>query len=1087
MEKYAIGLDIGITSVGWATVLLDETDSPCGILDLGSRIFEAAEHPKTGASLAAPRREARSARRRLRRHRHRLERIRALMVQTGLLTEEELATLFDGKLEDIYALRTRALDVAVTRQEFARILIHLAQRRGFRSNRKAEADGDDGKLLQAVNENKARMEASGYRTVGEMLLRDPAFTAHKRNKGGEYVATVARDLTEAEARNIFAAQRARGVAHTDEAFEDKYVEILLGQRSFDDGPGGDSRYGGAQIWNRVGKCTLLPEEKRAAKASYSFEYFSLLEKINHIRIQQNGDSLPLTQEQREKIIALAHESDSVTYARIRKALALADDATFNMVYYRDGDIATTEKKAKFAHLQAYHKMRKAFDKIEKDYIGTLSAEKRNELAKVLSVYKTDKNIETALADFGFTPAEIEVAKNLSFSKFGHLSVKACNLLIPYLEQGMRYNEACAAAGLNFRAHEDGERSMFLHPTEDTYADVTSPVVRRAISQTIKVVNAIIRKQGTSPTFINIELAREMAKDFAERNKIKKENESNRAQNERIMERIRTEYGVSSPTGLDLVKLQLFEQQGGVCAYSLTQMSAERLFEPNYAEIDHIVPYSISFDDSRKNKVLVLAKENRDKGNRLPLQYLTGKRRDDFIVWVSSHVQDPRKRSLLLKERITDEDEKSFKERNLQDTKTMARFLLNYLQDNLAFTPFATGRKKHVTAVNGIITSYMRKRLGISKIRENGDLHHAVDALTIACTTDGMIQQISRHAAYRECEYTQTEDGSLLVDPRTGEVLKKFPYPWPRFRDELNARLSDDPEQVLRDLHLPLYASGAIPYPKHPVFVSRMPNHKVTGAAHKDTVKSPRTLESGQVIVKKALTDLSLKALEEDYYNKDSDRLLYDALVERLKAFKGDAKKAFATDFHKPKSDGTPGPVVKKVKLLEKTTLSVPLHGGKGVADNDSMVRIDIFYVEGDGYYLVPIYVADTLKETLPNRACVAGKPYAEWKEMRDEDFLFSLYPNDLIRVTHKKLLSFAKSQKEATIPEKYETKSELVYYNSTGISTASVKCFTHDNSYMISNLGIKTLENIEKFTVDVLGNYAKVEKEKRIPFTMKRG
>ena len=68
MIPYAIGFDIGITSVGWAVVALDSEDKPYGIINMGSRVFDAAEQPKTGASLAAPRREARSARRRLRRH-----------------------------------------------------------------------------------------------------------------------------------------------------------------------------------------------------------------------------------------------------------------------------------------------------------------------------------------------------------------------------------------------------------------------------------------------------------------------------------------------------------------------------------------------------------------------------------------------------------------------------------------------------------------------------------------------------------------------------------------------------------------------------------------------------------------------------------------------------------------------------------------------------------------------------------------------------------------------------------------------------------------------------------------------------------
>ena len=175
-----------------------------------------------------------------------------------------------------------------------------------------------------------------------------------------------------------------------------------------------------------------------------------------------------------------------------------------------------------------------------------------------------------------------------------------------------------------------------------------------------MINAIIRREGYSPTFINIELAREMAKDFKERNRIKKENDDNHAKNERLLERIRTEYGKNNPTGLDLVKLRLYEEQGGVCMYSLKQMSLEKLFEPNYAEVDHIVPYSISFDDSRKNKVLVLTEENRNKGNRLPLQYLKGRRREDFIVWVNNNVKDYRKRRLLLKEELTAEDESGFK-------------------------------------------------------------------------------------------------------------------------------------------------------------------------------------------------------------------------------------------------------------------------------------------------------------------------------------------------------------------------------------------------------------------------------------------
>ena len=150
MHPYGIGLDIGVTSVGWAVLALDGEEKPRGIIDMGSRIFDAAEHPKTGASLALPRREARSARRSLRRHRHRKERIRELLVSSGLLGRDELDRLFDGQLTDIYALRVKALDEKLSREEFARVLFHLAQRRGFRSNRKNAGDKEEGKLLEAV-------------------------------------------------------------------------------------------------------------------------------------------------------------------------------------------------------------------------------------------------------------------------------------------------------------------------------------------------------------------------------------------------------------------------------------------------------------------------------------------------------------------------------------------------------------------------------------------------------------------------------------------------------------------------------------------------------------------------------------------------------------------------------------------------------------------------------------------------------------------------------------------------------------------------------------------------------------------------
>lgn len=1086
---YAIGLDIGIASVGSAIIALNAAEEPCGIVRMNVRTFDAAETPKTGASLAEPRRLARGMRRRLRRHSHRRERIRSLIVSAGILSKKELDKLYQGKdLEDIYALRVTGLDFPLTPAQFARVLIHLAQRRGFKSNRKADkaskdAKDENGKLLAAVEANRQRM-AGKYRTAGEMFLKDEFYAQHKRNKGENYLSTISRDMVEDEVKQIFAAQRAKGQPFASEETEKKYLDILLSQRSFDEGPGGDSPYGGNQIQRMRGTCVFETKEKRAPRAAYSFELFRLLQKMNHLRIYRQGEGRALSEEERRIILEKAHQTADFTYKSVRAALkdTVTPEDTFSGVLYRQ-DAKKDPESIKFEPLVAYHILRKALDAIEKDYITNVPAEKLDAIAEVLTCYKQENTVRDMLEEIGCTPQEVAALLSVtSFSKFGHLSIKAITKLLPFLREGDTYDAACTRAGYDHRAH--GKKPQFTLPAvAPEMQEITSPVVRRAVAQTIKVVNAIIRMMGSSPVYINIELAREMARDFDERREMQKSMLDNQAQNERIVKQLKEEFHVSQPTGLDIVKLKLYHQQQELCAYSLRPLDIRRLFEKGYAEIDHIIPYSISFDDSYNNKVLVLSKENREKGNRLPLAYMQGEQRERFIVHTNNMNYPYRKKLNLLKKSITKEDETRFKERNLQDTKHMSRFLYNYINDHLLFAP--SQRKKRVTAVSGGITSHLRKRWGLSKQRGDGDTHHALDAVVIACTTDGMIQKISRFYDWKEShEYLQSEDGSFSTHRETGEI---FPHPWPDFRNDVLFRMGPDPRERLTDLRkrgrLPSYDS----YPElidiaQPLFVSRMPRRKVTGQAHLETIKGQQT--PGETIKKVPLTELKLTTDGEiaNYYRPQDDLLLYNHLKELLLRHGGDAKKAFQQPVYKPAPKGGTPSLVKKVKLVEKSTLTVPVHGGKGVAANGSMVRIDLFHVPGDGYYLVPIYVSDTIKDELPNKACVAYAPYEQWKEMLPEHFIFSLYPNDLIRITSKRDIKMALRQKDSTLQKNRMVKDEeYLYYKAADISVATIICTSHDNAYE-TRPGIKTLKKIEKYQVDILGNVTPVHREERQPF-----
>lgn len=1092
--RYTLGLDIGIASVGWAVLENNIDGEPIKIERLGVRIFDKAEQPKTGALLAEPRREARGQRRTIRRRRHRKDRIKQLIQQNGIMTRVEMAEMFEHSQFEtsVYELRVQALERALTKQEFVRVLIHLAQRRGYKSNSKSEEakDKENGKVKSAISENKKCMEENGYRTIGEMLLKDDRFWECNpdgtkifvpHNHPDDYRTTVERSMVEDEIRLIFSRQRALGVPYATSEFEEAYLKIWGSQRNFDEGPGGKSPYGGNMIEKMLGHCTFEKDEPRAAKGSYSAEYFRLLQDVNHLRLVKNdGESCALTREQKQIYIDLVMKSAAASYAQLRKKLELSNDISFNMLRYGSDEIGKVERK-KLGHMKFYHEMRKALNTVQKDAISTVSWEQRDEIARILLCYKSDDKRKAQLEKLDIPREFIPVLLTLSTSKTAHLSVKALRKLIPHLEKGMTYAEACKEVYGEQKSSVTKKNKLSLFDIEP----INNPVVRRAVAKTIRVINAVVRKYGP-PEVVRVELAREMGKSKADRDKIDAEQKANAKRNEELRQQIKKIKG-AEPTGQDIVKFKLFQDQNSVCLYSGQNLDIMRLFEAGYVEIDHIIPYSISLDNSYANKVLVLKEENQNKGRRTPYEYFgaDSKRWQRFETLVNTQVHNWKKKRNLLTQALSEEQKNGFKQRNLVDTQYIARVMYNLINDHLQFAETGKYDKKRRTqAVNGAITAHVRKRLGIQKIREDGDLHHAVDAAVVACVSPSMIQKITQYTKHRECirktkeGYLDTETGELMTrEAYDAKYSPRFPAPWERFRQELEARLSDNPAEEIARLHLATYDSEE---EIKQVFVSRKQTHKISGAAHEATIRSAK--KPGGSISKKTLTSLSLNKKTgeiEGYYAPESDRLLYEALKKRLEEFDGNAEKAFAEPFYKPKRDGTRGPLVKKVKIYEKKTITVPVGGGN--ADNGSMIRVDVFYMEDDGYYYVPIYTADVIKGELPNRAVVAHKSHGEWKVMDDKDFLFSMYPNELLYIESQKGIKL-KTKKGSSRQEEIARKAGLYYFKRLNIAANALFIITHDNGYEQPSLGGKTLFCLKKYTVDALGNYSEVSlPEKRKP------
>ena len=1048
--KYILGLDIGIASVGWAVLNLDRNR----IEDLGVRTFSAAEDPKTKAPLAEPRRLARSARRRLRRRAGRLKRMKEVFLQYGLITPETVDDAFISASEkpSPWQIRAEGLDRILFGEELARALFHIAKRRGYKSNRKLNGkDSETGRVLTGISENRRILEENGFRTVGEMFSQYDKFQERKRNTTGCYNQCVERTMLEDEIKALFASQRGLGSQYASPEFEKQYLEIFNWQLPF---------ASGEAILSKVGCCTFLKTEKRGARNSYTAERFKLLSDINKLSWYQDGEKRQLSPEQRSLVEKLAYQKCELKYEKLRKELKLSEEARFTALTYsrpKDGEDTTCEK-AFFCKLSGFKEIRRISETAGVWDVVMQNPDLMDDIAYALTFYKTEDDIRNYLAERNAPERLIpEAANSAGFSKVINLSIKAMRNILPYLETGDVYSVACEHAGYDHSNPTAGsEKATKLPPV--TLETTRNPVVLRALAQARKVFNAVVDRYG-APHHINIEMGRDVGRRIDERKKISRNIEENRNARQRDDEHFKEIYGMDPRNSEDRLKWKLYREQNGKCAYSLKPIDLEnRFFEPGYVEIDHILPYSRSFDDRMSNKVLVLSSENQNKGNQTPYEYFGQHDKDRwnvFEAWVTSNLRDRKKQRNLLLMEYTEEERTDWIPRNLVDTQYIASDFSKFVRENLKFAD--ENEKLPVVCLNGRITGLLRGLWGLAKVREENDLHHAMDAVVIASVTPHMIKIVTEYRKVRES--TRWSPGDTFIDPETGEVIEfkfSFPMPWKGFRKELTARLSDDPATEIKNLGLQSYSDE----PKiKPIHVSRKPVRKVTGPIHKETIRSIREQEGKRVaVIRTDITSLK-KADLDKLYAPETNEKLYSLIKERMAQYEWNAKKAFEEPLHKPTNDGSVGPVVRKVKLAETQPSGVEVRGG--IADNGSMVRVDVFTKDGK-YYLVPVYTVDFSMGILPNKAITQGKPWQEWPEMDESyGFLFSLYPYDLIRIQTKK--------------EEF-----LGYYRGCHRSTGALSiCLPNKGDELIEGIGARTALLIEKYEVGILGDYYKVGKEKR--------
>lgn len=1108
MAQYVFGLDIGIASVGWA--VLDEQR----FVDLGVRAFDKAETAKEGDPLNLTRRQARLLRRRLYRRAWRLTQLARLLKREGLIADAKLFTQSPSFTDSAWELRRQGLDRLLTPLEWARVIYHLCKHRGFYWTSKAEeakvdSDTEGGRVKKGLNDTKARMKAKNYRSAAEMVLIE--FPGAQRNKGGQYDKALSRVLLGEELALLFATQRRLSSPHASEDFE----LLIRGNGNCRSGLFWQQKpaLSGADLLKMLGKCTFEKSEYRAAKASFSAERHVWLTRLNNLRIVVDGRSRPLNESERQAVLLLPYQTENFKYKTLKSALVKAglwnDDVQFSGLSNAKKDKDPEDQI--LVKMLAWHELRKAFkdQQLLWQRISTPALEGNPDLldriATVLSIYKDGAEVEQQLRQLPLPEPDacIAVLEKISFDKFSSLSLKALRRIVPLMESGMRYDEAVAQVveygHHSQRVNPDTTKRMYLPPLYEEKrayngksdrvgsmkfredANIPrNPVVLRALNQARKVVNALIREYG-SPVAVHIEMARDLSRPLDERNKVKRAQEEFRDRNEKARSDFEREFGYR-PKAAAFEKWMLYREQLGQCAYSLQALDIQRVLDDsNYAQVDHALPYSRSYDDSKHNKVLVLTRENQNKGNRTCYEYLTaldggeeGERWRTFMVWVQGNkAYRMAKRNRLLRKDYGVEESSGFIDRHLNDTRYICKFFKNYVEEHLQLAARADGEiNRRCVVVNGQLTSFLRARWGLTKVRSDSDRHHALDAAVVAACTHGMVKALADYARRKEIAFLQVG----FPDPETGEILnpvafdrarQHFPEPWAHFTHELKARLFTDDLAALREdmQRLGTYTVEDLNRLRT-LFVSRAPQRRNGGAVHKETIYAqPESLkQQGGVIEKVLLTNLKLQDFDKLLDPENTDHFvephrnerLYAAIRQRLEEFGGKADKAFDPEhpFHKPDKNGHPtGPIVRSIKQVRGKQTGIPIRGG--LAKNDSMLRVDVFTKAGK-FHLVPVYVHHRVTG-LPNRAIVAFKDEMEWTLIDGSfAFLFSLYPNDFLRVTLKK--------------EVFQG-----YYSGTDRSTGAVSLWAQDRASsigkdgLIRGIGVKTALSLEKFNVDVLG------------------
>jgi CRISPR-associated endonuclease Csn1 len=792
--RYRLALDLGSTSLGWAMIRLNSDNEPCAVIKAGVRIFSDGRNPKDGSSLAVTRRNARAMRRR----RDRLLKRKARMMQTLLAhgffphDEESRKAL---ELFNPYALRAKGLEEALKPEEFARALFHINQRRGFKSNRKTDKGAaDSGALKTAISKLREALKTENCRTVGEWLhKRDIAGqtvrarfrqTPYKTEDGKNridksYDLYIDRKMIEDEFDALWAKQSSINPSLFNEPARAELRDCLLHQRPLKP--------------VKAGRCTLLPEEERAPLALPSTQRARMLQEVNHLRILREGlQQEPLTLQQRNDLVDALEKNSKCSFTQIKKLLGLGGAVQFNFEDPKRQELKGNVTSAILSADKCFGSAWFAFSETKQDEIVWQLVKEENEA----------KLVRWLIDNAGVDEARAETLANVGLPDgYGSLSSAALLPIIKALRVAViPYSQAVIDAGFEHHSHispaATGEILPELpyygdplrrfvafgtsnpnDPTEKQFGKIANPTVHIGLNQVRVVVNALIKRYG-HPSQVIVEVARDLKQSKDQ----KDEANQRQAENQRRNARIRAEIAATRQESeqrvrkADIEKWILWEElsfdpANRRCPYSGTQISAVMLLS-DAVEVEHILPFSRTLDDSLNNKTVAMREANRIKNNLTPWEAKdafeqTGWAYESILHRAENMPKAKRYRFAVDGYEKWLKDDKGFLARALNDTRYMSRVAREYVS---LICPQDT------RVIPGQMTAMLRAKFGLNDIlglqgekNRNDHRHHAVDACVIGVTDQGMLQKFAKASASAR-------------ERQLNKLVDDMPLPWSAYRE-----------------------------------------------------------------------------------------------------------------------------------------------------------------------------------------------------------------------------------------------------------------------------------------------------------------